>query len=59
MGIQYRAAELGLADPDPLVLLPRCDYEWRLLEQRTPLAQWEYGKDEDHGWPYETARSGE
>lgn len=31
---------------------PRCDYEWRLIEESLPDAQWHYGKDPEHGWPY-------
>ena len=48
----YRSAELNLQEVDPIVLAPRCDYEWMLLEREAPLAQWWYGKDETHGWPY-------
>lgn len=28
------------------------DYEWMLFEESLPDAQWEYGKDPEHGWPY-------
>ena len=31
---------------------PRCDYEWRLVEETLPAAQWQYGKEVEHGWPY-------
>ena len=39
-------------DPDPLELAPRCDYQWRLVEENLPGAQWSYGKEWAHGWPY-------
>jgi hypothetical protein len=32
----------------------KCDFEWMLLEECLPDAQWNYGKEPDHGWPYPT-----
>ena len=32
----------------------RCDFEWMLIEERLPHAQHRYGKEYEHGWPYET-----
>lgn len=53
--MDYRPTELTMVSYYDTIVeaeAPRCDYQWRLLEEESPLAQWRYGKDDEHGWPY-------